>query len=514
MVLLGLLVFSVCPLFAADPVAKLQVLPQSIDFGEVEAYSTEVATEDIIISNCGDPDSVLCWGITSNDCWICVVGDTIQGEINLPDGDERYEYVTMCASGLCIDEVEHEGIVGLYEGAFRVHQYDYDYSATEPECKWGVVDPDADPEFIEIEATMTISEFNVLEVYTDDPDNPHKLDFGTDDDEKELYIKNAGEGEMEWEAVVSEDIGWLTVEDGTSTSDTNITGEVKEVTVEVDRSKVEGCAEDHIASIMVSSTNALPDEVTVSVFMQRDIQPPQPSSPTPADGSAEQSLYTTLKWEVGGEDIGGIFYFDVYFSDNQTLVDNCSPSVLACEELEDAYCEPSKREWPLYVNTTYYWKVRAVDECEGNTVDSETWNFTTGSQPDRCLASMVLQLNDEERNLLRRFRDEVLVRSLDGERYINLYYSPYAIEAFFILLFNPELRVCANRIVKESLSAIQSMLRGGRALIDAEIIADVELFLEEFGKEASPGLKKAISIIKRDIAIGDLFKDFGFSVIK
>jgi len=517
MVLLGLLVFSVCPLFAADPVAKLQVLPQSIDFGEVEAYSTEVATEDIIISNCGDPDSVLCWGITSNDCWICVVGDTIQGEINLPDGDERYEYVTMCASGLCIDEVEHEGIVGLYEGAFRVHQYDYDYSATEPECKWGVVDPDADPEFIEIEATMTISEFNVLEVYTDDPDNPHKLDFGTDDDEKELYIKNAGEGEMEWEAVVSEGADWLTINDGTTVSGTNVSGGSCEITVKVDRSKVEGCATKYSASIKVTSTNASPSEAIVSAIMEKVLETPSPSYPTPANGSTEQSLYTTLEWWEGKsvENVGGIVYFDVYFSTNQALVDSYSPSVLVCEDLKVPYCDPSEGGGPLDAQSTYYWKVKAVDECQGgDSFTSDTWSFTTGTESSPCLASVALHLNDEGVNLLRGFRDEVLVRSLDGERYINLYYSPHTIEVLLILLFNPELRMCANRIVKESLPAIQSLLRGERAVINAELIADIEFFLREFEKDTSPGLKRDISIIREDIATGYLFKSFGFSAVK
>ena len=508
-VLLSLLVFLACPVFA-DPVAKLQVLPDAIDFGEVEAYSTEQATGDIVISNCGDPDSVLCWGIKSNDCWICVEGDTTQGEINLPDDESRYEEVTMCASGLCIDKVEHEDVTGIYEGAFRVYQYYYDYSATEPECKWGVFDPAADPPFVEIEATMTISEFNVLEV------TPEELDFGTDDDEKELYIKNAGEGNMEWAAVVSEDVDWLTIDDGTSISGTNISGSTITVTVEVDRSKVEGCQDEYIASILVTSTNATPDEATVYVTMGRVIEPPEPGSPSPSDASTDQSLYTTLAWDDGrSDDDAGIVYFDVYFSPNQAYVDSYNPSVLVCEDLEVPYCDPSEGGGPLDAQSTYYWKVKAFDECQGvDPSTSDTWSFTTGSESPPCLASVALQLNDEGLNLLRGFRDEVLVRNLDGERYINLYYSPHTIEALLILLFNPELRMCANRIVKESFPAIQSLLRGERALISAEIIADIELFLGEFEKDTSPGLKRDISIIREDIATGDLFKSFGFSVVK
>ena len=161
----------------------MQVLPDEIDFGEVEAYSTSLASAGITISNCGDPDSVLCWDIRSNDCWICVVGDTTVGEINLYEGDQRYEDVTMCASGLCIDESGREEITGVYNGAFYVYQNLYDCSGSVPMCT-GSHDPNVDP--IEVKATMSITEYNILEV------TPEDLTFGEEEEDAELNIKNAG----------------------------------------------------------------------------------------------------------------------------------------------------------------------------------------------------------------------------------------------------------------------------------------------------------------------------------
>jgi len=71
--------------------------------------------------------------------------------------------------------------------------------------------------------------------------------------------------------------------------------------------------------------------------------------------------------------------------------------------------------------------------------------------------------------------------------------------------------MCADGIVNSALPAIQSRLKGEVVPVDAEIIADMETFLEELGKNTSPGLKKVISIMKKDVATGDLLEDFGFS---
>ncbi len=163
---------------------------------------------------------------------------------------------------------------------------------------------------------MTISEFNTMDV------DPDILNFGAVSDELTFDIRNTGAGDMEWEAQVSEGIDWLTIEGGISTSGTVTTGGSDTVTLEVDRSKVSGCVDVHSTTVKVTSTNATPNEAIVSVNMQKVIEPPLPSSPTPTNASTDQSLYTTLKWQEGAsqEDVGGIVYFDVYFSSNQDLM--------------------------------------------------------------------------------------------------------------------------------------------------------------------------------------------------
>lgn len=488
MVFLGFLVFS-ASLVYAGPV--LQVKPESVDFGEVEPYSTTESGKQITISNCGD--DVLCWGLTSNDSWLTVVDGF--GMIDLTLGD-RYFEAKVSACGLCVGEI------GIYEGSFTAFQYNYNGI----DCTTAKIEGTE----IDITATMTISEFNTMDV------DPDILDFGAVSDELTFDIKNTGAGDMEWEVQVSEGIDWLAIESGTSTSGTVTTGGSDTVTLEVDRSKVSGCVDVHSTTVKVTSANATPNEAIVSVNMQKVIEPPFPSSPTPTNGSTDQSLYTTLKWQEGAsqEDVGGIVYFDVYFSTNQDLVESDSPSVLLCSDLEITYCDPSNGGGQLEPDTTYYWKVKAVDECESNTVDGGIWSLTTGLAGNTCLVSTVLQLDDGEVDILRGFRDRVLTNNLKGERYVNLYYSPQAIEALLILLFNPELRICMNGMVKEFVPAIQSLLKGETALIDSVAVEDMVLLLEEFEKEASPVLKKTINTIKKNIATGDLCQSLGFSVIE
>lgn len=486
--LLGFLIFSAFHVYA-QPV--LQVKPESIDFGEVEPYSTTESTEQITISNCGD--DVLCWGLIADDNWLTVEDGS--GMIDLTSG-KRYDEASVNACGLCVDEV------GIYEGSFTAFQYNYNGV----ECTAAKIEGSD----IVITATMTISEYNILEIV------PDELNFGTVSDELTFDITNTGEGEMEWEAQVSEGADWLMIEGGTCVNGTAVGGSSDTITLKVDRSKVEGCVSEYSTTVKVTSTNATPDQATISVTMERVIEPPQPSSPTPADGSTDQSLYDTLKWQEGSSqgNVGGIVYFDVYFSTNQTSVESDSPSVLVCSDLEVPYCDPSMGGGQLEPDTTYYWRVKAVDECENNTVYGDTWSFTTGPAENPCLVSTALQLDNNEVNTLRGFRDEVLAKNLKGERYVNLYYSPQAIEALFILFFNPELKVCMNKMVKKSIPAIQSLLKGEKALVDFEIIEEIEVFLEEFEKEASLNLRKIIDTIRRDIKTGDLFEEFGFSILE
>ncbi len=67
--------------------------------------------------------------------------------------------------------------------------------------------------------------------------------------------------------------------------------------------------------------------------------------------------------------------------------------------------------------------------------------------------------------------------------------------------------------MKESLPAIQALLRGEKATFKPGAIEEMERFLEEFVNAASPELKKIIGGIREHIRTGELFQELGFSTI-
>jgi hypothetical protein len=230
---------------------------------------------------------------------------------------------------------------------------------------------------------------------------------------------------------------------------------------------------------------------------------------------SDQSLFTTLKWWEGEsqEHVDGMVSQGVYFSSDRSLVENESFSALVCDNLTVPYCDPNRGGGQLSPNTTYYWKVRAVDECnEGPPVYSDIWSFTTGAAMPQlpCFTSHALPLNGAELNELRRVRDEVLVLTPEGRRLIDLYYSPHAVEALVIAFCNPRLRVASYRLVEDALPMMQARLQGNKAVITGGIIEHAAAVLAMFAREASPEFKGILESLIEDLVHGSLMESLGF----
>lgn len=245
-------------------------------------------------------------------------------------------------------------------------------------------------------------------------------------------------------------------------------------------------------------------------------QPPRPSYPTPEDGASDKSLFSTLAWweSESQERVEGIIRQSVYFSSDPALVEDESFSALVCDNLSVPYCDPNRGGGQLSPNTTYYWKVRAVDECnEGPPVYSDIWSFTTSADTPQspCFTSLALPMKGTEMDELRRVRDEILAVTPEGRHLIELYYSPHAVEALVIAFFNPRVRVAAYRLVQEVLPLIQSRLRGEPAVINRSSVAHAAELLALFAHEASPEFKGVMEVLRDDIMHGALIEGLGFA---
>jgi len=96
----------------------------------------------------------------------------------------------------------------------------------------------------------------------------------------------------------------------------------------------------------------------------------QPYNPTPANGSVNVSVTTTLSWSCDNPDSNGftIDHYEVYFGTS-------NPPAFLANSSTTSYSLGT-----LAYATTYYWYVVAVNE-RGDKNASEVWQFTTTSSP-------------------------------------------------------------------------------------------------------------------------------------
>jgi hypothetical protein len=83
---------------------------------------------------------------------------------------------------------------------------------------------------------------------------------------------------------------------------------------------------------------------------------------------------------------------------------------------------------------------------------------TTTTAAGMCAAELLLEGDNEKLDTLRQFRDEVLMKSEAGEKYVKLYYklSPAIIRA---MEENPELKIKARTMVDNLLPVIKEKLK-------------------------------------------------------
>jgi len=116
------------------------------------------------------------------------------------------------------------------------------------------------------------------------------------------------------------------------------------------------------------STNSLRSDFVFQNFTGN--RPPNaPTSPSPADGEMNVSTSTALVWSGGDPDGEDTLSYDVYFS-------TFSPPVFKTSTTAASYSPGTLKE-----ASTYYWKITAKDDYDGET-EGGMWSFVIAPKPE------------------------------------------------------------------------------------------------------------------------------------
>jgi carboxypeptidase T len=113
-----------------------------------------------------------------------------------------------------------------------------------------------------------------------------------------------------------------------------------------------------------------------------------------------------------------------------------------------------------------------------------------------CPATVTLEQESRESdlNLLRRFRDEILLTSPVGRKYAKLYYK-HAPEVTWLLLSDAELRTRTRETLEKLMPGLRGLLDAGieqEMVLSEEVIGEMEALMSDFAARASPELQAVI----------------------
>lgn len=174
---------------------------------------------------------------------------------------------------------------------------------------------------------------------------------------------------------------------------------------------------------------------------------------------------------------------------------------------------------PQKLNVNTCWDLDAVFACEEEIIcisemigNIEIWiykNFEGAGcdieEEEDCSLEFILGADDPGLDSLRQFRDEVLSTSEKGRKLTEAYYKygDVLIEAFEE---NPGIENFATEILEKMIEQLQTALGSEEELLTDEIADDIEILIDELDAViASPGLKKTLKQIKREMKKGTLF---------
>ena len=138
---------------------------------------------------------------------------------------------------------------------------------------------------------------------------------------------------------------------------------------------------------------------------------------------------------------------------------------------------------------------------------------TASEKRELCPISFIFEGDQHQQKLLKEFRDEVLARYNKGITYTRLYYV-HSPEITLILLSHDDIKIHAQKILKELLPVTTTLMNEGTAEISQQLIDDIDALLNEIAHQSSSQLREVIRMAKSDIIKKEIFKEMGIEITK
>lgn len=115
-----------------------------------------------------------------------------------------------------------------------------------------------------------------------------------------------------------------------------------------------------------------------------------------------------------------------------------------------------------------------------------------------CPAQVVLEKQPSSLGLLRNLRNKVLAKEELGRKYTDLYYK-HAPELTSLIIAHEDIREFATELILDIMPDITSLIEGEKVILRSEMIEGMEDLFGTLETYASPGLRKTLNMMRKDI---------------